>query len=138
MEIKAIAHDPASGKISPVGSEKFDISKKNWKILGTTDENASSVLDGSTSTTWHQRNKSLPTDLVIDLGGKYNLCGFKYIPDQAKWSSGIISHYEFYVSDDNAHWKLMDKGEFSNITNNPVLQIKNFKPDEARYIRLRV
>lgn len=53
IEIKAIAFDPASGKSSPVGTEKFDISKKGWKIVDITDENASLILDGNFSTVWH-------------------------------------------------------------------------------------
>ena len=138
VEIKAIAYDPASGKSSPVGQEKFDISKKDWKIVGTTDENAAAILDGNTASTWHHNsNKKLPIDLVIDLGKKYNVCGFKYLPDQARWSSGVITNYRFYVSDDNKTWKQVDQGEFSNINNNPVLQIRNFTPVMARYIKFR-
>jgi alpha-L-fucosidase len=137
-EVKAIAYDPASGKCSPVGHEKFDISKKDWRIVGINEEKASIIFDGNTSTVWHQRgDKKMPIDLVIDLGNKYNVCGFKYLPDQGKWSSGIITNYQFYVSTDNIGWKLVDEGEFSNIKNNPLLQIKNFSPALARYIKLR-
>ena len=138
VDIKAIAYDPGSDKSSPVGYEKFDISKKEWKIIGTGDENADAALDGNTSSTWHQRsNHKMPIDLIIDLGNKYNVCGFKYLPDQARWSSGIITNYQFFVSDDNNKWIQVDEGEFSNINNNPVLQVKNFKSVIARYIKLR-
>lgn len=137
IEVKAIAYDPASGKSSPVTMEKFDICRKDWKVTGFSDENTSLVLDGDPSTVWHQRDKKMPLDLVVDLGENYNLIGFKYLPDQNRWSSGIISNYEFYVSDDNVEWELVSEGEFSNIKNNPVWQIKNFSPVNARYIRLR-
>ena len=137
VEVKTIAYDPSSGKSSPVGDEKFDISKKNWKIVGTNDEKAASIIDGDISSVWHQRSDNMPIDLVIDLGNKYNVCGFKYLPDQNRWSSGIITNYQFYVSDDNKKWKLVDQGEFSNIKNNPLLQVKNFSPVMARYIKLR-
>lgn len=138
IEIKAIAYDPASGKSSPVGSEKFDISRKDWKIIGINDGNASKILDGNTTTVWHQNgDKKMPIDLVIDLGNKYNVTGFKYLPDQNKWSSGIITNYQFYVSEDNVEWKLVSEGEFSNIKNNPVWQIKTFSPVNARYIKLQ-
>lgn len=138
IEIKAIAYDPASGKSSPVGSEKFDISRKDWKIIGINDGNASKILDGNTTTVWHQNgDKKMPIDLVIDLGNKYNVTGFKYLPDQNKWSSGIITNYQFYVSEDNVEWKLVSEGEFSNIKNNPVWQIKTFSPVNARYIKLK-
>jgi alpha-L-fucosidase len=137
VEVKAIAYDPASAKSSPVGQEKFDVSKKDWKILGTGDEKANAILDGDPSSVWHQRDKKMPIDLVIDLGSKQKLSGFEYLPDQNKWSSGIITTYQFYVSEDHKKWKLVDDGEFSNIKNNPVWQIKNFKPETARYIKLR-
>jgi len=74
--------------------------------------------------------------LVIDLGNEYNLCGFKYLPDQNKWSFGIITHYQFYVSADNKEWKLVSEGEFSNIKNNPLWQIKQFASEKARFIKI--
>jgi len=138
VEVKAIANDPASGKNSPVSHEKFDISKKDWKIVGINDEKVSTIIDGNVSTVWHQRdNKKMPIDLVIGLGKNYNVCGFKYLPDQNKWSSGIITNYQFYISEDNVEWKLVNEGEFSNIKNNPVWQIKNFSELNARFIKLR-
>jgi len=138
VEVKAIAYDPSSGKSSPVSHEKFDISKKDWKIVGINDEKASTIIDGNASTVWHQRdNKKMPIDLVIDLGKNYNVCGFKYLPDQNKWSSGIITNYQFYISEDNVEWKLVNEGEFSNIKNNPVWQIRNFSQVKARFIKLR-
>jgi alpha-L-fucosidase len=137
VEIKAISYDPATDKSSPVGYEKFDISKKDWKIVGVTDKNAGSLLDGDHESVWHQRNKEMPIDLIIDLGIEQKLSGFKYLPDQNKWSSGIITNFEFYVSNDNKNWKKVDQGEFSNIKNNPVWQVRSFKSVKARYIKLR-
>lgn len=138
VEIKAIAYDPASMKSSPVGYEKFDISKKNWKIIGINDVNASKILDGNPSTVFHQNNdKKMPVDVVIDLGQLCNIAGFKYLPDQNKWSSGIISNYQLLVSTDNVDWKMVSEGEFSNIKNNPVEQIKVFSPVDVRYIKLK-
>jgi alpha-L-fucosidase len=137
VEVKAIAYNPASGKSSPVSHEKFDIIRKDWKIVGIADENTKSILDGNPASIWHQRDQKMPIDLVIDLGNKYDVCGFKYLPDQNRWSSGIITNYEFYVSENNKDWKLVGQGEFSNIRNNPVWQTKNFSPLNARYIRLR-
>jgi len=134
--VKAISYDPTSGKSSPVGLEKFDISKKNWKLVGITDEKAAAILDGDPSSVWYQRDKKMPIDLVIDLGNDYNVSGFKYLPDQNKWSSGIITHYQFYVSADNKEWKLVSEGEFSNIKNNPVWQIKQFSSEKARFIKI--
>jgi alpha-L-fucosidase len=138
VEVKAIAYDPATDKSSPVAIERFDVCRKDWKIVGTEDEKAYTLLDGNILTTWHQRNgKGMPVDLVIDLGSEQNLTGFKYHPDQGMWGPGIITHYQFYVSTESKKWKLVDEGEFSNIKNNPVWQVKKFSPLKARLIKLR-
>lgn len=63
---------------------------------------------------------SLPVDLVIDMGKEEVLSGFRYLPHQGLWNPGIITHYQFYISNDHVEWKLIDKGEFSNIKNNPL------------------
>lgn len=137
VQIKAIVYEPTTGKSSPVATELLDISKRNWKIVGNKDPNTVALLDGDASSAYHQKKEEMPIDLAVDLGREYSVCGFKYLPDQAKWSSGIITSYEFYLSDDSENWTLVDKGEFSNIKNNPLLQVRNFAPVTARYIKLR-
>lgn len=138
LEVKAISYDASTGKSSGVSSEKFDLPRKNWKIISTNDEKAYSVLDGNTSTAWHQdKELKMPVDLVIDFGKDENICGFRYFPDQGLWGPGVITNYQFYVSDDNQIWKLVSEGEFSNIKNNPLWQIKKISPEKARYIKLR-
>lgn len=137
VEIRAVASDPVSGKCSPETRESFDISRKDWTILGVGDPKAGNVLDGDPSTAWQQPGVAkMPVDLVIDLGKVENLAGFRYLPDQG-WPSGIITEYEFYTSMDTAQWTLADKGEFSNIRNNPGWQVKTFPPVKGRYVRLR-
>ena len=138
MQISAIAYEPASGKSSQVTIEKFDVPRKEWKIIGLNDQKASAVLDGNPSTAWHQsKDKKMPVDLVIDLGKEETLTGFRYLPDQNVWNPGIIANYEFYTSNDNEEWKLTNAGEFPNIKNNPLWQVKSFAPVKARYIKLR-
>jgi len=138
LEVSAIAYEPASGKSSPVINEKFDLPRKDWKIVGIKDEKAYAIIDGDQSTAWHQnKDKKMPIDLVIDLGKEENVCGFRYFPDQALWGPGIITNYKFYISIDNKKWKLVDQGEFSNIKNNPLWQTKKFITEKARYIKLR-
>ena len=117
---------------------KTIIKKLDWKIINTEDEKAYAVIDGNPSSAWHQpKDTKLPVDLVIDLGKEENLCGFKYYPDQTLWGPGIITKYQFYVSNDNREWKLVDKGEFPNIKNNPLWQTKNFACEKVRYIKLQ-
>jgi len=138
LEVKAIAYDPATGKSSPVTDEKFDICRKDWRIMDVDGTEPYAILDGDPGTSWKQpKDKTMPVDLVIDLGSEKVLSGFKYFPDQGMWGPGVIAAYEFYVSPDNTNWKLADKGEFSNIKNNRVAQLKTFSPAKGRYIKLR-
>lgn len=138
VEVKAIAFNPSTGKSSSIVEEKFDIARKNWKILDVNDAEAYKIIDGNSSTVWYQdSNKKMPVDLVIDLGKAEKLIGFRYLPDQNLKSKGIISNYKFYISQDNIQWELVDEGEFSNINNNPLWQNKTFKPIKARYIKFQ-
>ncbi|HRI22548.1 MAG TPA: discoidin domain-containing protein, partial [Panacibacter sp.] len=138
IEVKAMAYNAVTGKSSTITAEKFDISKRMWKILGTEDSNAHAIIDGLESSSWHQpQDAKMPIDLVIDLGKRERPSGFRYLPDQNWWANGIITHYEFYISNDNDQWQLADSGEFSNIKNNPLWQTKSFKAINARYIKFR-
>ncbi|HSC39030.1 MAG TPA: discoidin domain-containing protein, partial [Chitinophagaceae bacterium] len=137
VEVRAIAYDPASGKSGPEYREKFDISRKDWKIVGVDDKKANAIVDGNSSTAWHQgSDKKMPVDLIIDLGKEENLVGFRYLPDQGR-GDGAITNYRFFVSKDNIAWEQADEGEFPNIKNNPLWQSRNFPPVKARYIKLR-
>ncbi len=136
VKVRAIAHDPISGKSSPVGEEQFDISRKKWKIVGIDDGKVNNIIDGNRNTDWFQsRNNKLPAGIVIDLGEQQNLAGFRYLPSQSR-NAGIITNYQFLVSSDNEQWSVVDDGEFSNIKNNPLWQIKKFAPVKGRYIKL--
>lgn len=138
LEVHAIAYDAATYKTSPESSEQFGSSKKDWKIISTEDEKAYAVLDGDLSTSWRQpKGTKLPADLVIDLGKEEDISGFKYYPEQNSWQPSMITNYQFYVSDDNKEWKLVDEGEFSNIKNNPLWQIKKFAKVKTHYIKLQ-
>ncbi len=137
VEVKAIAYEPSTDKSSTVSHEKFDLPRRDWKILGNEDEKAYAILDGNPVTAWHQRTKELPVDLVIDLGQDINIIGFTYHPDMGLWGPGIISEYQFFVSADNKVWKLVSEGEFSNIKNNPLWQTKVFEQEKGRFIKFR-
>lgn len=138
INVRAIAYDPAREKASPETIEKFDLSRAQWQVLNTKDTNAAAILDGDPETAWHQEEVSeKPVDLVIDTGYEHEICGFRYFPDQALWGPGIITHYALYISADNRNWELIDRGEFSNIKNNPQWQTKRFDPVTTRYIRFR-
>ena len=136
VTVKALAYNRVSKKSSLVTEEKFGIARAAWKIIGIDDKNTAKIIDGKENTAWHQPKKvQMPVDLIIDLGKTENLTGFKYLPDQNWWADGIISKYQFYISQDNKEWQLVDEGEFANIKHNPLWQIKSFKSIKARFIK---
>jgi alpha-L-fucosidase len=138
LEARAIAYDATTKKFSPIIQENFDILKTNWKVLGIADSTVNRLVDGDPSSSWNQpRNIKLPADLVIDLGKTETLTGFRYLPNQSQWNPGIITKYEFYVSQNNQDWQIVSSGEFSNIQNNPLWQVKNFMAIKAQYIKLK-
>lgn len=120
-----------------IAREQFDIPHTSWKIVGTDDPKAAAIIDGDPHTAWHQHGeKKMPVDVVIDLGRMVNLAGFRYLPDQDR-HEGVITTYQLFVSKDGQQWQLTNEGEFSNINNNPLWQVKKFSPVNARYIKLR-
>jgi alpha-L-fucosidase len=136
IQIKTIAYNSTTKKSSEVSGDNFDIARKSWTILNVEDPRANAILDGDVNTNWHLTDKvKMPADLIIDLGKTEKLKGFRYLPDQNWWANGIVNRYQFYVSEDNKTWKLVDEGEFSNIKNNPVWQIKSFSTLPARYVK---
>ncbi|WP_428658645.1 alpha-L-fucosidase [Runella sp.] len=137
VEVKAISYNPFTKQSSIASEEKFDISRKNWKVISTEEAGATKLLDGNPGTSWHQkRSQPMPAALVIDLGKTEQLEGFRYLPAQNWWEeASIITHYRFEVSQDNTQWKVVSEGEFSNIKNSPFWQIKTFAPVTARYIK---
>ena len=137
VDIRAIAYDPLYGKSSLVTREKFDVVHRDWKILGIDNARINDVIDGNPSSAWYQpQGTRMPVDIIIDLGKVEDIVGFRYLPGQ-NGSNGIITNYQFYVSQDNEQWKMVDEGEFPNIKNNPQWQIKKFGEVKARYIKLR-
>ncbi|MEZ0607806.1 alpha-L-fucosidase [Fibrella sp. WM1] len=139
VDVKAIAYNRFTKQSSVPSEERFDINRAAWKVISTDANSANRALDGNPGTSWHQpKSLKMPADLVIDLGKDETLVGFRYLPAQNWWEeASIITHYEFAVSPDNATWKKVSEGEFSNIKNSPVWQTQSFEPTKARYVKLR-
>lgn len=137
--LNAIVIDPVNLKSSPVSQANFDVSKEKWKMVGDFKDvvRAELIFDGNTKTAWSLRNQP-PVDFEIDLGESLDISGFTYLPDQGRWTPGVIFNYEFYVSKDGKNWgRPVSKGEFSNIKNSPILQKKEFKVKQGRFVKLK-
>ena len=59
------------------------------------------MIDEDPDTWWGTETK----EVVIDLSKVHELKGFTYLPMQDRWIKGVITHYEFFVSEDNRRWK---------------------------------
>nr|WP_317197390.1 alpha-L-fucosidase [Flavobacterium psychroterrae] len=140
VEIKAVAINTSENISSAVKTAKYGASKENWKIVTASSgdlNSANHIIDGNPNTEWSFGGDSnkLPQEIIIDMGSILNINGFTYLPQQVGNNLNLISNYEFYTSLDNVKWTLQSQGEFSNIKNNPIEQVKTFKKDKARYIR---
>lgn len=139
--VKAITVDPNNGDHSVIGAKRFDIAKKDWKVLRVSSgdlSQASASIDGDSDTFWAtEEGNGTPQEIVIDLGRIHDLTGFTYWPIQERYPFGIITAYEFSTSMDNVNWIITATGEFGNVVNNRIEQRVDFKPTKARYIKLK-
>jgi alpha-L-fucosidase len=136
--VQAITYDPLTKRSSAPARETFDIPKTAWQIPGLkpAGKNLPALaIDDDPATSWYSRDSSL-MKLDVDLGQVLTLEGFTYLPPQGRNINGTIARYQFYVSGDGQTWQAVSGGEFANIRNHPVLQVKNFPPVPARFIRL--
>lgn len=142
-ELKAISYDPASKAASAVASVRLDIARTQWKIASVSSGDiaeAAKMIDEKPETWWEtDKGAGLPQEVVIDLDESYEITGFTYLPMQARYISGFITEYEWYVSEDGKSWgRPVAKGEFSNIKNNPVLQETGLEQSaKGRFIKLK-
>lgn len=99
------------------------ISKSNWSLLFVDSENGSgnarSAFDGDSSTIWHTEWRDAqpkpPHEIQIDLGARYDIGGFRYLPRQDGNTNGRVKDYEFYASEDGTNWGLpVSIGSFEN------------------------
>ena len=128
--LMASSFDPATGKMSDPVRLDLDLPKAGWKAIGTAEMKA---IDENSNSYFTSENGML----TIDLGEKIEIQGFSYMPMQARYPSGIITNFEFQVSEDGKSWKTVSSGEFSNIVNSPIEQLVRFEPVNAEFIRLK-
>ena len=140
VTIKAIARNEVEGINSAVVTAKYGASKENWKIITISSgdiQSAERMIDGNPETVWTfgNENNPLPQEITIDMGTLKTIKGFSYLPQQVGNNLNLIARYEFFTSTDTKNWKKQSQGEFSNIKNNPIEQVKSFDSVKARYLR---
>ena len=141
VQVKAVAYDSSSDQYSETTLAQLDIPKVDWQVLELSSGDSSEafkMIDENSATWWASSpEQSLPQEVVIDLGSNNTISGFTYTPPQERWSSGIISHFEFWVSADGKNWQQTTAGEFGNIQNNPIEQEVRFTPIQGQYIKFK-
>ena len=101
------------------------IPQDDWSLLWVDSEEtegedgqAINSFDGDPCTIWHTEwpeNSPHPHEIHIDLGGFYDICGFRQLPRQGEYPNGMIKDYEFYVSGDSDNWgTAVASGTFAN------------------------
>jgi fibronectin type 3 domain-containing protein len=99
---------------------------------------ATNAIDGDPATFWHtewyQQTAPLPHTLVLDLGGQYQVDGFRYLPRQDGNPNGTIADYQFYVSPDGTTWgTAVAAGTLAANTSEKTVR---FTAKAGRYVRL--
>lgn len=102
------------------------------------------VEDTATQGSWNDLDRSTwklvkEDPVTIDLGKVVSLKSFTYAPLNGETKPTLAFRYDFFVSKDGKKWKkVITKGEFSNIVNNPLPQtIQLPATEDASYIRLQ-
>src|SRR5262245_39959710 len=99
---------------------------------------ATNAIDSNPATFWHtawaQQTAPLPHTLVLDLGGQYQVDGFRYLPRQDGSPNGTIAGYQFYVSSDGTTWgSAVAAGTLAADTSEKTVR---FTAKAGRYVRL--
>ena len=100
------------------------------------------AMDGNPGTMWHTQFSGSsgtppPHELLIDLGGEYEISAFAYLPRKGG-SNGTIGNYEFYVTatdKDKEKGKPAARGGFKNRASENIVTLKT--PVKGRHVRLR-
>ncbi|WP_111308347.1 alpha-L-fucosidase [Confluentibacter sediminis] len=128
-----------NGKSSGVSTAYYGYSKRNWKVISVGSEDVNFIgkntIDENETTYW-KSSIGEQDNIVIDMGETLPVKSFIMLPRTDDSKEGLVTHYEFYLSNDNTKWVLAAQGEFSNIYNNPIQQVINLdKIYNDRYIK---
>src|SRR5439155_2932286 len=131
----AVVSPPTS---SLIPQQQFRVVSVDSQELVGENGAATNAIDGNPATLWHtewyQRTAPLPHTLVLDLGGSYQVDGFRYLPRQDGSPNGTIAGYEFYVSPDGTTWgTAVVTGTLAADTSEKTVR---FTAKAGRYVRL--
>ena len=100
---------------------------------------AEAIVDGDPRTHWHSSFSPQvlkhPHDIVIDLGKRYTISGFRYLARQDGGWNGAVKDCEFYLATDSENWgQPIAKATFSKTKE---AQQVDCEATVGRFVRLR-
>lgn len=111
-----------------------DMQTLPYTMVGVGEDEAAKAIDKDATTVCFVKGNTL----LFDLGKEQTVRSLLYLPNSNTDKKGIITHYELAVGDTpETINKVIAKGEFSNIENNPILQTVYFSPKRTRYLQLK-
>ena len=111
-----------------------EVSKTGWQSSVDSHETGapgSMAIDGDPSTLWHTRWSTSPTsyphEFQVDMGSRYSVHKFIYLPRQ-EGENGRIKKFELYISDDYENYgDAVAKGEWENTAAPQTVTLKTTK-----------
>jgi len=138
---------PDIGAFEFTGIACLPIDQNGWGLvyvdseeMGDVDRPATNSFDGDPDTFWHTEwsltdpDPAHPHEIQIDLGGFYDICGFRYLPRQDDSENGMIDEYKFYVSNDSSNWGTAVAG--GTLTKDKTEKQVSFDRALGQYVRL--
>ncbi|MBQ5857159.1 MAG: chitobiase/beta-hexosaminidase C-terminal domain-containing protein, partial [Bacteroidales bacterium] len=123
--IKAISYDVESNNKSSVAIKELDLSHDFFNIVEPK-EGTRKIIDANVYSTMYINNNE---KLTFEFDEEQSICGFRYTPNQSRDASRHIVDYELYIDG-----KLIKKGTFGNIKNNPIEQVVRFEEVKGKTV----
>jgi hypothetical protein len=106
------------------------IPQGQMSVVWASANGANKVLDGDSTTAW-SASGSYPHEMILALGGSYNVSEFRYLP--YSWTK--CTQYEVYVSATNGSWgSAVAAGTWAN---DSTEKTASFPPTPGAFLRIR-
>lgn len=125
--IKAVSFDALSGKSSAVSTKILPLPHESFKVISP-ENGFNKIYDGSGFSITYMMMENAVVEL--EFNEIQTITGFSYLPSQGRDASRHVNEYEFFVDG-----KLVSKGYFGNIKNNPIEQIVDFEPIAGKRVK---
>ena len=116
-------------KESETQTSLLGYSPNKWSCIDCLNNHA---IDENSSTQYSSPNK----ELIVDFGEVLNVSQLLMTPATKGKKEGMVLNYAYYGSTDKTNWTLLAKGEFSNIFNNPIMQVTPIEKTSMKYLKL--